>query len=67
MKILSEYNILHSRGRTERTATRDDWAFKNIGRSRKIAEEVRRRNNDGQAHVDWLDVVEEYEWELWLV
>jgi transcriptional activator protein UGA3 len=46
---------------------RIDWAFRNIPRSRRIAQEVRARNDAGQRHVHWLDVVEEYDWQLWLV
>ena len=46
---------------------RNHWAFKNIPRSRRIAQEVRSRNDEGRRYVDWIHVVEEYEWELWLV
>lgn len=46
---------------------REEYAFRNIPRSRIIVAELWKRNDHGRIYVDWLDVVEEYEWELWLV
>jgi hypothetical protein len=42
-------------------------AFKNVSRSRQVVHEVWKRNQDGKVFVDWMDVVSEWEWELFLV
>jgi transcriptional activator protein UGA3 len=42
-------------------------AFANIQRSLKVVEEVWQRYEDGGAWVDWLDVVSEFDWELFVV
>ncbi len=44
-----------------------DMAFANIQRSLKIVEEVWRRYDRGGAWVDWLDVVADFDWELFIV
>jgi hypothetical protein len=44
-----------------------DMAFANIQRSLKVVEEVWQRYEDGGAWVDWLDVVSEFDWELFVV
>lgn len=46
---------------------RGDLGFKNVARSRQVVEEVWSRNQGGQVSVDWLDIVQEWEWELFLV
>ncbi|PWN48811.1 hypothetical protein IE53DRAFT_398972 [Violaceomyces palustris] len=45
----------------------DDFAFMNLGRSHRIIKEVWSRNQQGRIFVDWLDIVEEFDWELFLV
>jgi hypothetical protein len=42
-------------------------AFANISRSLKVVEEVWRRYDAGAAWVDWLDVVSDFDWELFVV
>jgi hypothetical protein len=41
--------------------------FKNLARSRQVVHEVWNRNQNGQVMVDWLDVIQEWDWELYLV
>jgi transcriptional activator protein UGA3 len=45
----------------------EDLAFANTSRSRSIVHEIWTRNENGKLFVDWLDVIKEWEWELWLV
>ncbi|WWD17573.1 hypothetical protein CI109_102014 [Kwoniella shandongensis] len=44
-----------------------DFGFLNVERSRKIVQEVWTRNSGGQVFVDWLDILEEYDWEIFIV
>lgn len=44
-----------------------EYGFLNVERSRKIVHEVWARNQDGQLHMDWLDLLEEYDWEIFVV
>ncbi|TYJ53754.1 hypothetical protein B9479_005592 [Cryptococcus floricola] len=44
-----------------------DFGFLNVERSRKIVHEVWSRNVGGAAHFDWLDLLEEYDWEIFVV
>ncbi|KAK8858953.1 hypothetical protein IAR55_003184 [Kwoniella newhampshirensis] len=44
-----------------------DFGFLNVERSRKIVQEVWARNSGGQVFVDWLDILEEYDWEIFVV
>jgi hypothetical protein len=41
--------------------------FNNAKRSLKLAERVWERNDSGKVAVDWLDIIEEFAWELYLV
>ncbi|GMK57954.1 hypothetical protein CspeluHIS016_0407880 [Cutaneotrichosporon spelunceum] len=48
----------------------DDFAkriggFLNVPRSRALMHEVWARNQEGRAFVDWLDIVLEYDWEMY--
>lgn len=36
-------------------------------RSRKLVHEVWKRNQEGKVFVDWLDIVAEWDWEIYLV
>ena len=47
--------------------SRADMGFKNLARSRQVVHEVWNRNQNGQVMVDWLDVIQEWDWELYLV
>ena len=49
------------------TRRSNDLGFLNTSRSQKIVHEVWARNQEGRLCVDWLDVVAEYDWELFLV
>lgn len=51
------YNSLFSR----------DLAFLNVPRSHKVIREVWRRSDGEGRQVDWLDVVQEWDWDLNLV
>ncbi|KGB74687.2 transcriptional activator [Cryptococcus deuterogattii R265] len=44
-----------------------EYGFLNVERSRKIVHEVWARNQGGQLHMDWLDLLEEYDWEIFVV
>jgi hypothetical protein len=44
-----------------------DFAFGNVPRSRKVFREVWSQNQGGKVFVDWVDVVDEFDWELFLV
>ncbi|WVQ77263.1 hypothetical protein IAR50_006947 [Cryptococcus sp. DSM 104548] len=44
-----------------------DFGFLNVERSRKIVHEVWSRNAGGTVHFDWLDLLEEYDWEIFVV
>lgn len=46
---------------------RHEYGFLNVERSRKIVHEVWARNQGGQLHMDWLDLLEEYDWEIFVV
>ncbi|BEJ02047.1 hypothetical protein CcaverHIS631_0607290 [Cutaneotrichosporon cavernicola] len=41
--------------------------FLNVPRSRTLMHEVWARNQEGRAFVDWLDIVLEYDWEVYFV
>ncbi|KAL1410868.1 hypothetical protein Q8F55_001811 [Vanrija albida] len=43
------------------------FGFLNVPRSRKLVHEVWKRNQDGKVFVDWLDIVAEWDWEIYLV
>jgi hypothetical protein len=47
--------------------SREELAFNNVKRSRSIVHEIWRRNQGGKVFIDWLDIIKEYDWELWLV
>lgn len=38
--------------------------FLNTSRSRNLVRDVWRRNDGGKILVDWLDVAQEYDWEI---
>lgn len=42
-------------------------SFSNVPRSLTIVHEVWARNDQGRKVVDWLDIVQEYDWEIFLV
>ena len=44
-----------------------DLAFLNVPRSHKVVQEVWRRSDAEGRQVDWLDVVQEWDWDLYLV
>jgi transcriptional activator protein UGA3 len=46
---------------------RTDYAFGNVARSRRVYREVWRQNQGGRIFVDWVDVLTERDWELFLV
>lgn len=46
---------------------RNEYAFGNIARSRRVYREVWSRNDGGKVFVDWVDIVEEFDWEIFLV
>lgn len=48
-------------------ATIGDLGFRNVERSRQVVHEVWKRNQEGRLFVDWLDIVQEWEWELYIV
>ena len=43
---------------------RRDFTFNNCERSRKLIECVWQRNDEGKIFVDWLDVLQEFDWEI---
>jgi transcriptional activator protein UGA3 len=45
----------------------DQFGFHNVPRSKRIVNAVWDRNEQGKAFVDWLDIVAEYDWDLFLV
>nr|XP_019046014.1 hypothetical protein I302_04754 [Kwoniella bestiolae CBS 10118]OCF24944.1 hypothetical protein I302_04754 [Kwoniella bestiolae CBS 10118] len=44
-----------------------EFGFRNVERSRKIVHELWKKNVDGKVFVDWLDVLEENDWEIYVV
>ncbi|KAK6910371.1 hypothetical protein I203_104403 [Kwoniella mangroviensis CBS 8507] len=44
-----------------------EFGFRNVERSRKIVHELWKKNADGKVFVDWLDVLEENDWEIYVV
>ncbi|KAJ9102980.1 hypothetical protein QFC19_004537 [Naganishia cerealis] len=53
-------NVLYDR-------TFRDLAFLNVPRSHKVVQEVWRRSDAEGRQVDWLDVLQEWDWDLYLV
>ncbi|WRT66087.1 uncharacterized protein IL334_003040 [Kwoniella shivajii] len=45
----------------------NEFGFRNIERSQKIVHDFWKNNADGSQFVDWLDVVEENDWEIFVV
>ncbi|WVF71737.1 hypothetical protein IAT40_006545 [Kwoniella sp. CBS 6097] len=44
-----------------------EFGFRNVERSRKLVNDVWARNAGGSIFVDWLDVIEENDWEIFMV
>ncbi|OCF31007.1 hypothetical protein I316_07278 [Kwoniella heveanensis BCC8398] len=44
-----------------------EFGFRNVERSRKLVNDVWSRNLGGSIFVDWLDVIEENDWEIFMV
>ncbi|WWC61542.1 uncharacterized protein I303_104126 [Kwoniella dejecticola CBS 10117] len=45
----------------------NEFGFRNVERSRKIVHEQWKKNSDGSNFVDWLDVLGENDWEIFVV
>ncbi|ORY27123.1 fungal-specific transcription factor domain-domain-containing protein [Naematelia encephala] len=44
-----------------------DFEFLNVSRSRTIVNEVWAKNSNGSVFVDWLDILAEFDWEIFVV
>ncbi|WVR07312.1 hypothetical protein IAU60_004353 [Kwoniella sp. DSM 27419] len=44
-----------------------EFGFRNVERSRKIVHDVWKKNADGTMFVDWIDVLVENDWEIYVV
>jgi transcriptional activator protein UGA3 len=45
----------------------EELAFGNTKRSRVVVHEIWKRNQGGKVFIDWLDIIKEWDWQLWLV
>jgi hypothetical protein len=51
----------------ESLTRRVELGFRAVNRSRRLVQEVWDGNQGGRVYVDWLDVLIELEWELFLM
>lgn len=70
-RVMSLYQSMmwveRSDNNKERLTRSDDISFMHLTRSRRLVEEVWNRNQEGEMLVDWVDILEQWGWEMFFV